>query len=263
MTTQFVDSTHNFRIAYDQQGRGPALLLVHGFSNDRRMWQEWGWVAALQEQYTVITCDVRGCGESTATHDPAAYTQADHLADLAAVLDACEVNDCLYWGWSFGGTIGTHFAATSKRVHRAVIAGTYFGPIFSQGRWVQDNQEIAKIASAKREGRLDESGLEEPRRRFAEAIDLDLLWARRYAAESWPAIAPADLCCPTFLYTGTNDGTIVTSLQEQQPAIEAAGHRLHIFDDFDHIQLVSERASVLPVIGPFLAGQAPSGSHPK
>lgn len=92
MTTQFATTTDGFQIAYDLQGTGPALLLVHGFSNNRTLWQQHGWVEQLQHGYTVITVDLRGCGESTATTEPTDYTHTAHLADIEAVLDACDLS---------------------------------------------------------------------------------------------------------------------------------------------------------------------------
>jgi len=81
---------------------------------------------------------------------------------------------------------------------------------------------------------------------------LELLWARRYAVENWPAVEPADLRCPALVYTGTNDGNIVVQLRQQQAAIAAAGLTLHIFDSLDHRQLVSEWTTVAPVVQQFL-----------
>lgn len=254
MTTQFVDSTQGFQIAYDVQGSGPALLLAHGFNNDRTMWHEQGWVDYFQGDYTVIAMDVRGCGESSASAEPTDYSPAAHLADVEAVLNACGVAQCLYWGWSFGATIGTHLAAHTDRLQRAVIAGTSFGPLFRD--WHDDNIQIAAIAKAKREGRLDELGLDDGRRRFAETMDLDRFWARRYALEQWPGVEPADLRCPTLIYTGTNDHRVVPALRQQQSAIDAAGQRLYIFDRLDHRQLASELTTVAPVVEGFLYGAA-------
>jgi len=258
MTTQFVPSINDVQIAYDVRGSGPGLLLVHGFSNNRSMWHDYGWVEHFQASRTVITMDIRGCGESGKTHDPADYTLHAHLTDITSVLDACGVTQCVYWGWSFGATIGTHLAASpahlGERIKGVVIAGTYFGAIFSSERWRSDNLEIAQVAKAKREGRLDALDLPDGLRHFAETNDLDLFWARRYGVESWPAVEPADLHCPALIYTGENDGDgrIVDKLREQQPAIDAAGHTFHCFDAFDHEQLVSERATVAPVIEAFL-----------
>ena len=252
MTTQFVPSENDFQIAYDIQGSGAALLLVHGFSHDRTMWHEYGWVEHFQSDFTVITMDVRGCGESSKSHEPADYSQQAHLADVMSVLDACHAERCIYWGWSFGGTIGSHLAAHTDRLAGAVMAGTYFGPIFTGERWQNANRELGKIAKAKRDGTLDTVDLPDEKRRFAEINDLDLLWARRRGVESWPAVEPAELQCPTLIYTGSEDGRIVENLEKQRASIEAAGLELHSFDGLDHRKLVSERDAVAKVIEPFI-----------
>ncbi|MEM7125606.1 MAG: alpha/beta hydrolase [Chloroflexota bacterium] len=252
MTTQFITSENDFQIAYDVYGAGPALLLVHGFSNSRTMWRDDGWIDHFQSDYTVVTMDVRGCGESTATHEPTDYSQQSHLADVINVLDACSLDECIYWGWSFGATIGTHLATGTDRLKCAVIAGTYFGPLFSVERWRNDTRQIGEIAKAKREGRLGEIDIPERRRAFAESNDIALLWARRYAVESWPAVEAADLQCPALIYTGSEDGQIVETLQRQRSAIESAGLKFHIFDGLDHRQLVSERDVVASVVEPFV-----------
>jgi hypothetical protein len=64
-------------------------------------------------------------------------------------------------------------------------------------------------------------------------------------------VEPRDLRCPTLVYTGTEDGNVVGRLEEQRAAIKAAGHRLHVFDSFDHLQLLSELDTLFPVIHSF------------
>jgi haloacetate dehalogenase len=51
--------------AVDAAGQGsPAVLLLHGFPQDRSCWD--GVVPALAEDLTVVTCDLKGVGESRA-----------------------------------------------------------------------------------------------------------------------------------------------------------------------------------------------------
>ncbi len=38
----FITSPDNVRIAYDIQGKGPALLLLQGFQEKRQLWHEVG-----------------------------------------------------------------------------------------------------------------------------------------------------------------------------------------------------------------------------
>ena len=62
----FATSNDGVRIAYEVYGTGPALLLLHGFSNDRSLWTKHRWIQYLKPMFTVITMDMRGCGESDA-----------------------------------------------------------------------------------------------------------------------------------------------------------------------------------------------------
>ena len=92
MDAIFATSTDGVRIAYEVHGTGPALLLLHGFSNDRRLWTKHRWIVHLQPTFTVITMDMRGCGDSDAPLIPNAYQVEQHLADVDAVADACHVD---------------------------------------------------------------------------------------------------------------------------------------------------------------------------
>ena len=91
-------------IAWQSRGSGPALLLVHAFPLDARMWRH----AAdrLSERYRVITMDVRGFGSSTG-----AGSIADVADDAAAVLDELGVPMAAIGGCSMGGYVALAFAA--------------------------------------------------------------------------------------------------------------------------------------------------------
>ena len=224
MGAMFATSSDGVRIAYDVHGTGPVLLLLHGFSNDRRLWTKHGWIEHLQPAFTVITMDMRGCGDSDVPLVPNAYQMEQHLADVEAVADACHVNRFRLWGWSFGGTLGLHLAARSSRLQRAVIAGTYFGRLFTEA-YVQ--------------------------RRLAEAVQ-PVMRARWHGVQAWPGVEPEDVQCPTLVYTGAADGNVVGHLQRQRAAMEAAGVSLHVLDNLSHGGLVSAVDVVAPLILPFL-----------
>ena len=224
MGTMFATSSDGVRLAYEVYGTGLALLLLHGFSHDRRLWTTHGWIAHLQPAFTVITMDLRGCGDSDAPLAPNAYQVEQHLADVDAVADACHVHQFRLWGWSFGGTLGLHLAARSPRRQRAVIAGTYFGRLFTEA-YVQ--------------------------RRLAEAMR-PVERARWQGVQSWPSVEPEDVQCPMLVYTGTADGNVMGHLQQQRVAMEAAGVRLHILSNLTHGGLVSAVGIVAPLVLPFL-----------
>jgi pimeloyl-ACP methyl ester carboxylesterase len=92
----------NSKLAYDDHGEGPAVLLVHGFPLCRRMWrpQIQPLVAA---GYRVITPDLRGYGESPPERFPIRMEQ--YADDLIALLDDLNVERSVIGGFSMGGYI--------------------------------------------------------------------------------------------------------------------------------------------------------------
>lgn len=71
-------------IHYEVHGRGPAILLSHGYSATCRMWD--GQIEALRDRFRVIVWDMRGHGESDSPADATAYSEAATVADMAAIL---------------------------------------------------------------------------------------------------------------------------------------------------------------------------------
>jgi pimeloyl-ACP methyl ester carboxylesterase len=100
--TRFVASADGTRIAYDVQGRGPALILLPGRGFPRRTWHEYGYSSRLQDQFTVITLDHRNEGESETPTHLGGYTIDHYIADIHAVADACGMPHFLVWGTPSG-----------------------------------------------------------------------------------------------------------------------------------------------------------------
>jgi len=71
------------RLYYEVHGTGPAVTFVHGSGGHHAAW--WQQVAALRDDYTVITLDLRGFGGTRwdGEHDARAFP-----GDIVAVLDA-------------------------------------------------------------------------------------------------------------------------------------------------------------------------------
>ena len=77
------DSTY----AVDTAGRGPAVLLLHGFPQDRSCWHR---VAPpLAARHTVVACDLKGVGDSRAPRGGPlgeGYDKREIAAELVAVM---------------------------------------------------------------------------------------------------------------------------------------------------------------------------------
>ena len=57
-----VANINNNLIYFEDQGTGPAIIFLHGFPLDSRMWQD---QRVLSGNYRVIMPDFRGFGQST------------------------------------------------------------------------------------------------------------------------------------------------------------------------------------------------------
>ena len=93
------------RLVYEVSGDGPAVVLVHGFGLDMRMWEPQA--GPLAARFRVVRYDCRGFGAS-GPFDPAVpYT---HAGDLVALLDHLGIDDAVVAGLSFGGRVALQAA---------------------------------------------------------------------------------------------------------------------------------------------------------
>lgn len=93
---------NDMTLAYDDNGSGPPLLLIHGFPLNRTMWRPQ--VAALtQAGYRVITPDLRGFGESRMTS--AAVSMSSYADDIVALMDHLCLPQAVVGGMSMGSYV--------------------------------------------------------------------------------------------------------------------------------------------------------------
>jgi pimeloyl-ACP methyl ester carboxylesterase len=116
-------------IAYRRGGSGPALLLLHGFLSDSRVWSP---QFELADRFTVIAWDAPGAGSSS---DPdAPFTITDWATSLSAFLDALGIYQTHVVGLSWGGLLAQELWRTDRpRVRSLVLADTYAGWMGSFG----------------------------------------------------------------------------------------------------------------------------------
>ena len=88
------------RLAYGVIGDGPAVVLVHGFGLDMRMWDPQ--LPDLADRYLTVRYDCRGFGAS-GPFDPA--VPYSHAEDLLALLDHLGIARAALAGLSFGGRV--------------------------------------------------------------------------------------------------------------------------------------------------------------
>lgn len=119
-----VAKVNDLAIAYQRIGDGPALVLLHGFSHDSRVWRPQ--LEKLSDQFTVIAWDAPGAGQSS--DPPETFTISDWANCLAGLLDAAEVRQAHILGLSWGGILAQEFYRRhSERMLSLILADTYAG----------------------------------------------------------------------------------------------------------------------------------------
>jgi pimeloyl-[acyl-carrier protein] methyl ester esterase len=101
------------RLYTEVRGRGPALVLLHGWGLNVRVWD--GLTAALCERFRIITVDLPGHGRSVWL--PERSSLEEQAAQISQTVGAI-TGECSVLGWSLGGQIALQLAAAG-RAHSA------------------------------------------------------------------------------------------------------------------------------------------------
>ena len=112
--------TNSVETFFDDEGSGPAVVFLHGFPFNRSMWRDQ--FEALKG-HRMIAPDLRGLGETVADDAIATMDQMAH--DVAALLDALQLERAVVCGLSMGGYVALEFCHFfPERVNGLVLAGT-------------------------------------------------------------------------------------------------------------------------------------------
>jgi pimeloyl-ACP methyl ester carboxylesterase len=115
-----------FRMFYTDEGDGPPILLVHGWTCDG---SDWSWqIPAFRADHRVITVDLRGHGRSGVTEG--GYSPINFAHDIAKLLEQIGTGPVVAMGHSLGGATVVALAVEHPELVRAVVpvdAGYGFG----------------------------------------------------------------------------------------------------------------------------------------
>ncbi|MFJ9896319.1 alpha/beta fold hydrolase [Streptomyces sp. NPDC091280] len=131
-------------IYYERHGSGPAILFVHGSGGHHAAW--WQQVAALREEFTVLTVDLRGFGKSDAPISPHSsgpeFDGQDFPGDVVAVLDQEDLTDAMLVGQSIGSVAALRAGLLRPERVGSVVLGHSLGGI--------SHPELKELAAADR-----------------------------------------------------------------------------------------------------------------
>jgi len=149
-------------LAVEIDGQGPAVLLVHGLGGTSNFYQVQA--DALAESHRVIRVDSAGAGRSPAT---GGITIESHADDLAAVLDALDIESAAVVGHSMGTLVVRALAARHPgKVSALVLLGAVGEPADAGRQAQRDRAETlrAKGTAAVAPGVVANALSEETRR---------------------------------------------------------------------------------------------------
>jgi len=236
-----------------RRGRGPALMLLHGFTGSGQGMA--GLAESFADRFDVLAPDLPGHGRSPV---PAHYCFDAAVSDLLATLAASGHRQACWLGYSMGARLALACAARDPRSARSlVLVGARAGiadPVEREARRQQDEALAARIESTGVEAFIDEwmaQPLFATQRRLGEAF---LAAARRERLANAPQELAASLRAlgpgaqpplfdiltqveaPTLLVAGQLDEKFVAAahdLARRLPRAEVceiagAGHAAHL-----------------------------------
>jgi pimeloyl-ACP methyl ester carboxylesterase len=112
---------HGHRRAYVMEGKGPALLLIHGIGDSSDSWRPV--LTDLAERFTVVAPDLLGHGRSAKPRGD--YSVAGYANGMRDLLTTLGIDRVTVVGHSLGGGVAAQFAYQyPDRCERLVLVGS-------------------------------------------------------------------------------------------------------------------------------------------
>jgi len=223
-TTTSADGT---TIAFDQEGHGPAIIMVVGAFNTRRTTAPLA--AVLQDRFKVINYDRRGRGDS---EDTPPYAVEREIDDIEALIAEAGGSAAVF-GYSSGATLALRGAAHGLAISKLVL---YDAPFLVDDSYppppADFADQLAELISAGRRGDAVELY-----QRVAVGIPEEVIVQMRHAPfrPAMEAIAhtlvydvkiTGDLTLPTELLSKISTPTLVIHGEKSPPIMHGAAREL-------------------------------------
>jgi pimeloyl-ACP methyl ester carboxylesterase len=233
----------------------PPILLSHGYGATSRMWD--GQVAAFADRYRLVLWDMRGHGQSGDPADPALYSHALTVGDMAAVLDACGIERAIIGGLSLGGVMSLAFhLAHPERVRALMLFDTGLGFRNPEARRQWNERAEARARELEEKGLPNSGGGAETRlARHRSAQGLAGAARGMLTMQDGSLIgALPQIAVPTLVLVGADDRHFLAAADYmaakipgvQKTVIPDAGHAANLDQPEAFNRAVAEFLSTLP-----------------
>ncbi len=124
----FFTTSDGLRLAYSDQGEGPAVLCLAGLTRTLHDFDE---MAAALSGIRLIRMDYRGRGQSDYDPDPMHYSVPIEARDAVELLDHLDLPKAAVVGTSRGGMIALFLAATARQRLTGIVLNDV-GPVLDR-----------------------------------------------------------------------------------------------------------------------------------
>jgi pimeloyl-ACP methyl ester carboxylesterase len=253
------------RLHVDVDGRGPTVVLAHGFAGSGRNFAPQA--RALRERWQVVRYDARGHARSEAPPEPEAYAPEAFVADLGRVLDRVGAGRAVVGGLSMGAGVALRFALAEPRRVRALVLAAFPAAASAAGGFARvatrfaeaierDGLDAAGAAFAWGPGSgLDPQAAGLVRQGFLEHPPHALAAVLRQLIAAQPAVAAlvprlAGLAMPVLLAVGARDAASRQASHELAAALPHA--ELVVVPDAGHVVNLQQPAAFNAALAGFL-----------
>ena len=127
---------------YETYGNGPAIVLLHGLSDDLKYWNSI--IAAFKKDYRIIAVDLRGHGKSVYEKGSISYSKFED--DIYQLLKYLEIEKAVFIGFSLGGTISLNFTLKYPDMVEKIVLMSTFAKISDDLKYIhyEIHEELKK-----------------------------------------------------------------------------------------------------------------------
>lgn len=134
------DSLNNCRYYYEIQGKGSAILFLHGFTGSSENWKPISQV--LAKDFKIIMPDLLGHGRSDSPLDFQRYTIEAIARDMMALLDHLNIETVKLVGYSMGGRLALYIALHyPQRIQQLILESSSPGLREAQEREARQQKD--------------------------------------------------------------------------------------------------------------------------